>query len=404
MQQAKNNKKHYAAGETFINQGDKGGSAFLIESGRVEILIEHEKGLVQSLGTRGPGSLIGEMAIVDDQPRTASVKAIEDSELLEITKNDFERRLNSADPVIQMIMRIILTRYRDTLERAHILGRKDNSIPENLEKDYVAQANAIETLKLGNEFKDSLEKGHIELHYQPIIDIQSSNILGFEALMRWNHPEKGFISPNIFIPIIEENGFILHASEWALRESCEALSRIQKQNPDNDNLFMSVNFSSIDIAEPGFSSKLLEITKQTGIRPDQIHVEITERLLMEEPEKAKKALEGCRDLGACISIDDFGTGYSSLSYLHYFPINILKIDRSFIANMVEDETAMELVKSIIALCQNMKMKIIAEGIETKEQKALLNDLKCDCGQGYFIAKPVPEKNVNDLLVKTAKNA
>jgi EAL domain-containing protein (putative c-di-GMP-specific phosphodiesterase class I) len=299
---------------------------------------------------------------------------------------------------MQMIMQVILTRYRDTLQRAHILGKSVNyNTLEDLEKGFVQQANAVETIKIGQEFKEALRNNELSLHYQPIIDLKSSEIKGFEALMRWEHPQKGPISPNIFIPIAEENGFILEASRWALRESCNALSRIQKQFPKRKNMFMSVNFSSVDIVEPGFKSEVESILTATGLMPDQIHIEITERLLMDEPERAKKTLQACRDIGAHISIDDFGTGYSSLSYLHYFPINILKIDRSFITNMVNDKNALELVKSIIALCQNMKMKIIAEGIETKEQKDLLRKMKCDSGQGYYISRPIPEANLNELL-------
>jgi EAL domain-containing protein (putative c-di-GMP-specific phosphodiesterase class I) len=392
-------RKTFKAGDTIIQQGQKGDSAYIIESGRVEILIEKDQGLVQSLGTRGEGSIIGEMAIIDNEPRTASVKALEDSELLEITRQDFERRLKNADPVMQMITMVILTRYRDTIQRAHILGSsKDNTTPEDLEKNYVSQTSALESIKIGNEFKDALKTGQISLHYQPIIDINSAQIIGFEALMRWSHPEKGDISPNVFIPAIEENGFILEASQWALKEACQALKRLQREINTDRDLFMSVNFSSIDITEPGFKSYLHEILDETRLKPEQIHIEITERLLMEEPERSKNTLQACRDMGACISIDDFGTGYSSLSYLHYFPINILKIDRSFVKNMVEDENALELVKSIIALCQNMKLKIIAEGIETKEQIDILKAMNCDCGQGYYIARPMPESEAHTLLL------
>lgn len=393
----KQNKKFFKAGETIINQGDEGDSAYIIEEGRVEILIEKEKGLVQSLGTRGNGSIIGEMAIVDNEPRTASIKALEDSELLEITCQDFERRLSKADPVMRMIMQVILTRYRDTIKRAHILGNSAGyPAPEELEKGYMEKTNAVETIKTGNEFKEALRNGQVLLHYQPIIEISTSKTIGFEALMRWNHPEKGFISPDIFIPVIEENGFIVEASRWALEEACNTLKKIEKST-NNKDLFVSVNFSSMDIVDPGFKPHLDKVLKETNLSPNQIHLEITERLLMGQPELAKDTLQQCRDTGVSVSIDDFGTGYSSLSYLHYFPINVLKIDRSFIANMSEDKTSMELVKSIIALGKNMNMEIIAEGIETEEQQKLLNKMKCDAGQGYFISKPMPESELEAFL-------
>lgn len=398
MTKASENKKFFKAGDTIIKQGDEGESAFIIENGRVEILIEKEHGLVQSLGTRGSGSIIGEMAIIDKKARTASVKALEDSELLEITCQDFERKLSKADPVMRMIMQVVMTRYRDTIKRAHILGNTPGyPTPEDLEKGFIEKANALETIKTGNEFKEAIRNGEVLLNYQPIIEIKTSKVIGFEALMRWYHPEKGPISPNIFIPLIEENGFIVEASRWALEESCKALKRIEKQQERYKNLFMSINFSSVDITNSKFKEYFDTVLKKTDVKPQQIHLEITERLLIDEPEKAKETLQECRKTGASVSIDDFGTGYSSLSYLHYFPISTLKIDRSFIANMVEDKTSLELVKSIISLGKNMNLEIIAEGIETKEQKDLLRKMKCDAGQGYYISKPMPESEISEFM-------
>ena len=171
------NTKFYPAGETIIQQGQQGDSAYIIEKGRVEILIEKDNGLIQNLGTRGQGSIIGEMAIIDNEPRTASVKTIEDSELLEITREDFNRRIQKADPVMRMIMQVILARYRDTIKRAHILG-SDRGIPtpEDLEKEYMEETDVVETLKIGKEFLEALHNDQISLHYQPIIDISSSEI------------------------------------------------------------------------------------------------------------------------------------------------------------------------------------------------------------------------------------
>ena len=300
------NTKQFKAGETVIHQGDEGSCAYIIEKGRVEILIEKEKGLVQSIGSRGPGSIVGEMAIIDNEPRTASVKALEDSELLEISRQDFEKKLNNTDPIMQMVMRVILARYRDTHQtRTHFRKPANFATIENQEKHLVEQTNALETIKIGNEFKEALNNKDLSLHYQPIIDIKTSKIIGFEALMRWNHPQKGYISPNIFIPIIEENGFIVEASRWALRESCEALVRIQKKYAPQNKLFMSINFSSLDIVEPSFEKDVQDILKETKLDADQIHIEITERLLMDEPEEAKNTLEACKKIGTSISIDDF---------------------------------------------------------------------------------------------------
>lgn len=222
--------------------------------------------------------------------------------------------------------------------------------------------------------------------------------------MRWQHPEKGFISPGIFIPIIEQSGLIVEASRWALRESCKALKRIESLTGYENDLFMSVNFSSTDFASEDFVESVYNTISESDVDPKMVHLEITERLLMRQPENARDTLLMCRKAGMGISIDDFGTGYSSLSYLHYFPIDTLKIDRSFVSDMHKDDGAMELIKSIITLGKNMKMKIIAEGVENKEEAEKLTELGCDQAQGFYFAKPMPEREIIDYIRSSEKIA
>ena len=391
--------KNFKSGDIIMRQGDTGDSAYIIEEGRVEIHIERPDGSSQLVGTRGKGAIIGEMALVDKAPRTATIKALEDCKMTVITLSDFSRRLENTDPVLRMISQVILTRYRDTLRRAEIRHDKQNWPPaEALELNYTEQSTeAVESIKIANEFKDALGSEQITLNYQPIIDLNTADIAGFEALMRWNHPDRGFISPGIFIPVAEETGYIVKASQWALKESCQAIKRIGDRSGRRDQLFMSVNFSSSDFASEDFTGSVYETVSKCDIRPEQLHIEITERLLMQQPENARETLKMCRKSGMGISIDDFGTGYSSLSYLHYFPIDTLKIDQTFVREMTKDESSLELIKSIIALGKNMKLKIIAEGVEEKEEAALLRDLGCDMAQGYYFAKPTTEKDVTNLV-------
>lgn len=394
----KNNQseRSFKAGDTIMKQGEQGNSAYIIESGRVDILIENDAGKQSSIGTRGPGAMIGEMAIVDNAPRTATVKALEDCTLLEIRAEDFARRLANADPVLRMTIQVILTRYRDTLKRADISGTKQNWPPaEAVELDYASQSDAVHDIRLANDFQNALASREISLHYQPIVDLTTGNIKGYEALMRWEHPEKGFISPGVFIPVIEESGLIVTASRWALRESLLALKRIERKTGER-NLYMSVNFTSHDFASDDFVDSVYTTISESDVRPEQVHLEITERLLMGQPENAKDTLNMCRKAGMSVSIDDFGTGYSSLSYLHYFPIDTLKIDQSFIRDMQKNEGSLELVKSIIALSKNMKLRTIAEGVEDKAEAEILKGLQCDAVQGYYFAKPIPEKDVTIL--------
>lgn len=391
-------RRMFKAGDIILKQGEKGDCAYIIEDGQVEISICRSDGNTQIISTRGPGTIIGEMAIVDEAPRVATVKALKDCKMLEITREDFAQRLKSSDPVIQMISQVILTRFRDTLTRAEILHESAAvPPPEILERNYATQSDVVESVKIANEFKHALENDQLELHYQPIIDLDRGDVIGFEALMRWTHPEKGFISPGIFIPIAEKSGLIIEASKWALKESCAALKRIESALGQKEKLYVSVNFSSHDFVESGFVENTIGTTAASGLKPWQIKLEITERLLMQQPDNAKDTLQKCRDAGMGIAIDDFGTGYSSLSYLYYFPIQTLKIDQSFIRAMEKDNRSLELVRSIIGLGQNMGLNIIAEGVETREEAAILRDMGCEAAQGYHFAKPLPEQKVIDLL-------
>ncbi len=381
-----------------MRQGDVGETAYIIEEGRVEILIDKADGTTQTVATRGNGSMIGEMSLVDKAPRTATIRALEDCTLLEITAEDFARRLQGADPVLRMTTQVILTRYRDMLARSDISGESKHwPPPELLEHNFVEQSNAIENIKIANDFKSALKSSEICLHYQPIIDLKTGDIAGFEALMRWEHKEKGFISPGVFIPIIEDSGMIVTASRWALREALMALKRIEHKTGIHKKLFMSVNFTSHDFASEHFVESVYDTISESDVLPEQVHLEITERLLMGQPDNARATLEMCRNAGMGISIDDFGTGYSSLSYLHYFPIDTLKIDQSFIREMTKDDSSLALVKSIISLSKNLNMKIIAEGVEHIEEAQILRDLDCDQCQGYYFARPASEKDITSLV-------
>ncbi|MGH1378080.1 MAG: EAL domain-containing protein [Alphaproteobacteria bacterium] len=390
--------RNFSTGDIIMSQGEKGESAYIIESGSVEISIENPNGESLIVATRSSGAIIGEMSLIDKAPRTATVTAKENCTLLEITKEDFARRLDGSDPVLRMTMQVILTRYRDTLLRADI--RQDPlsfPIAESIEREYLEKTDAVDKIRISHEFIEALSKGEICLHYQPLINFSDGSVYGFEALMRWFHPERGFISPGIFIPILEDSGLIVEASKWAFTESCNALNRIQDKTKYNNELNMSVNFSSTDFSSNDFIDNINDTITKTGVKESNIHLEITERLLMNQPAKAKETLDLCRKNGMGISIDDFGTGYSSLSYLHAFPINTLKIDQSFVRDMHKKESSEALVKSIISLGKNLSMDIVAEGVETIEEGKLLKQMGCDYAQGYYFAKPMSESNVIECV-------
>lgn len=392
--------KFFEEGQIICKQGEKGDSAYIVEEGQVEVFLERDGGKIQPIAQRGPGSIIGEMGIVDDEPRSASVKALSPCKMLEISRGDYMNRLETADPVIQMISKVILTRYRDMLARVEILGDPSAvNAPEDLEHSFADKIDFVESVKIANEFKAALDDEELEMHYQPVVDLAKGTIVGFEALMRWIDKDRGFVSPGVFIPIAEQSGHIVQATKWALKESCKALRRMEQELNCCGTLFMSVNFTSLDFAEPNFVTDTLNTLKECDVKPEQLKIEITERLLINQPDQAKRTLQACRNAGINIAIDDFGTGYSSLSYLYYYPINVLKIDQSFIRVMYQEEKTLELVKSIIALGKNMDLKIIAEGVENREEAELLQDLACDSCQGYFFAKPMREADA----IETVKN-
>ncbi|NCC21098.1 MAG: EAL domain-containing protein [Alphaproteobacteria bacterium] len=391
-------KRDFKAGDIIMRQGEKGECAYIIEEGRVEIFIESDNGTIHRVGTRGPGAIIGEMAIIDDAPRTATIKAVEDCRMLEISRDDFSRRLKNTDPVIQTVSQVVLTRYRDMLARAEIFRESNSSPPpEEVERSFLEETDAVEMIKLANDFRDALRNRQLSLHYQPIIDLRSGDIQGFEALVRWEHPERGFLSPGLFIPMAEDTGLIVDASKWVLEESCRALKRIESLTGYDSGFYMSVNFSSTDFASEDFVEGLYDTLSRTDVSANRLCLEITERILMSQPESARETLEMCCKAGMKIAIDDFGTGYSSLSYLHSFPIQVLKIDRSFITEMMHKKESLELVRSIIALGKNLNMTVTAEGVENPREAQTLLEMECDSAQGFWFSRPQAEKDVIKMI-------
>ena len=394
--------KLFKAGEVIMSQGEMGSCAYFIQEGRVRIVVEKADGSFLDMGTRGPGSIIGEMAIVDNQPRSATIQSLENCTLLEITKEDFARSVKGANPIVRLISQVILMRYRDILRRSHTLTEDGPGCPspEDSERAYAEQTNVVESIKLANEFKVAIATKQLILHYQPIYSISTGQVLGFEALMRWQHPQRGLVPPDEFIPMAEDSGLIIEACRWALGEVCEMLARLDAVRPDLKDLYVSVNFSATDFEESNFLEAFSEILQRNSTPAKRIHIEITERLLLKKPKNVKETLDSCRKLGMKVVIDDFGTGYSSLSYLHQYPIDTLKIDRSFIHNMRSDKAVLGLVKSILTLRENMDIDIVAEGVEELEEAQLLSQLNCDSAQGYYFSRPISESALSALLEKS----
>lgn len=376
----------YRAGETIIRQGEQGDCAYVIESGRVEIVLEKQDGRQQRVGTRGADTMIGEMALVDDAPRTATVRALEDCCLLRISKEDFSRRLLQADPVLRLTTQVILNRYRDILATAEIASPDRSAPAEALERGHAERGQVIEGIRLCNDLRAALANDGLELHYQPIVSADDGVLRGYEALMRWRHPVDGLIPPDVFIPIAETSGLIVDVTRWAIDAACAALARL-KVALGRDDLYVSVNISSADLASQTILNDVWLALKESGLARGQLHLEITERMLMDQPERARAVLRAFRMLGVVIALDDFGTGYSSLGYLNSLEIDVLKIDRSFIAAMNGDDRSLELVRAIVGLGKSLGLQVVAEGVETRAEAEGVARLGFDSAQGYFFARP-----------------
>jgi EAL domain-containing protein (putative c-di-GMP-specific phosphodiesterase class I) len=217
--------------------------------------------------------------------------------------------------------------------------------------------------------------------------------------MRWTHPEKGPIGPGVFIPIAEKSGLIVDASRWAVKESLAGLKRIEDALGRKHELQMSINFSSHDFAEENFLQGILDVAKTNDIKPEQIKLEITERLLIQQPDNAKDTLKACRKAGVGVSIDDFGTGFSSLKYLKEFPINIIKVDKSFVDDIGKNKNNEAIILTTLSMAEQLNMSCVAEGIETIEQVEFFKKHQCQHLQGYYFSKPVPAKDIEKLLSK-----
>jgi diguanylate cyclase (GGDEF)-like protein/PAS domain S-box-containing protein len=259
---------------------------------------------------------------------------------------------------------------------------------------------AINLLQMETDLRHALEREEFFIQYQPIVSLHNFSLRGFEALLRWRHRERGLISPLDFIPVAEDTGQIISIGHWVLKEACRQMQRWQKEYGVESPLFISVNLSGKQFAQPDLIEQVKNVISETGLSPRGLKLEITESVVMENFETATEMLQQLRDLGVQLSIDDFGTGYSSLSYLHRFPIDTLKIDRSFVIKMIDNNENLEIVRTIVMLAQNLGMDVIAEGVETKEQLALLRKLKCENGQGYYFSKPLDVKGAENLLADT----
>jgi len=286
-----------------------------------------------------------------------------------------------------------LLRNADTaMYRAKVLGKSRYEV-----FDTEMHTRAVTLLQLETDLRRAIERQEFQIHYQPIVSLETGRIAGFEALVRWQHPQRGLVSPAEFIPLAEETGLIIPIGQWVLREACYQMRTWQMQFPTVPPLLISVNLSVKQFSQQDLVEQIDQILRESGLDARSLKLEITESVIMENVEAATAKLSQLQALDIQLCVDDFGTGYSSLSYLHRFPINALKIDRSFVLNMGIKGEKWEIVRAIAALAQNLSMDMTAEGVEVMEQLAQLKVLKCKHGQGYLFSKPVNSEVAGALI-------
>jgi EAL domain-containing protein (putative c-di-GMP-specific phosphodiesterase class I) len=265
-------------------------------------------------------------------------------------------------------------------------------------------ADAIRRIEVESELRTALEKSQFILHYQPTIDLQTGRLTGVEALVRWQHPRRGLVPPMEFIPLAEESGLIVPLGQWTIREACRQVRLWQQEIPAGEPLALNVNLSARQLRHPNIVRDIADALDDTGMLPNRLVLEITESVLMVDTAATLNRLFQLKSLGVRLAIDDFGTGYSSFAYLRRFPVDILKIDKSFVDGVATEPTSSALVDAMIRIGKTLRLETVAEGVERVDQADRLRMLNCDIGQGYLFSRPLPSDAVTSLLRERAAKA
>jgi EAL domain-containing protein (putative c-di-GMP-specific phosphodiesterase class I) len=371
-----------SAGEILFQKGDRGDCAYIVESGAIEICHHPELpgGVVARLGAQ---EIFGEMALFGEGTRSAGARAGEPTTLTRVTHEYLGERLQAANPMLRYLLRTLSNRCRDLLNGKDILAWQ----PAAVQQDNADRTAANARVYAEQELTLALERDELQLHFQPIVHLSGLEVAGFEALLRWQHPQRGRVSPADFIPLAEESGLINPIGRWIIDRSCSALVQLQAARPQQP-IFMSINLSSRQFDDAELLPAIDQALARHPVNPALIKLEVTESLLLQRLDDGLRLLQACRARGLKVSLDDFGTGYSSLSYLHRLPVDTLKLDRSFVLQLDTNDAGMKIVAAVIGLAHQLGMDVITEGLETKEQIDTLRNLGSDLGQGYHFSRPL----------------
>jgi len=262
--------------------------------------------------------------------------------------------------------------------------------------DSAMRENAVRAMRIEQELQRALEEGELRLFYQPGVDLATGQVVGAEALVRWEHPRRGLIVPDRFLSVAEETGLIVPLGAWVVEETCRRLAEWQAR-PETAHLHLSLNLSARELTHPDVVTTVLQCVRDSGVDPHSLTIEVTESTAMADGDTGFRALRDLSAEGIRVAIDDFGTGYSSLEQLRRMPVDIVKVDRSFVSGMAADSTDREIVAAVVGMGRALKLCVVAEGIETPEQAEVLRELGCHIGQGYLFAKPLSAEAIGELL-------
>jgi EAL domain-containing protein (putative c-di-GMP-specific phosphodiesterase class I) len=387
----------YPAGACIFRQGDHDDRAYIIERGVGEI--STPQGVLAVLPTSG---LFGEMALLDHGERSATAIALEDTSLIVVERQQLETRVGRADPMLRFLLSLLLDRLRSThraLAGQVIVPDAEAAAIEQAKHASVDDLHryAIQRLNLEQELQQAIENREFFVVYQPIMRLDPLGIAGFEALIRWQHPERGLVPPMDFIPVAEESGLIVPIGAMVLDVALGQVARWREQKIGPAALSMAINLSARQFFEPADSEAVLKRVANSGVPSQQIKLEVTESVIMDNPVRAGAILEVIKQAGALLSLDDFGTGYSSFSYLHQYPFDVLKVDRAFVSRITAGRRHLDIVRAIIGLAHDLGMEVVAEGIEKDAEADALRALGCEYGQGYHFSKPLTADDATKFL-------
>lgn len=371
------------AGETLFREHEPGQSAFLIESGLIRISVGQGDSAL-TLADLGVGDLVGEMAMIDDAPRTATAIALEDAVLLVIDREHLAERVAQTDPVVRALLGGQLKRYRAML--AMMRGMDAPEVAADAE-DILA----IGKIRLESQLREALAGRRLDMHLQPLLEVSEDRIAGYEALVRWNHPERGPISPAEFITLAEETSLIVPVGEYMLEQAIAALVAMRQRGIE-PLPFISINVSPRQLREAGLIQALLDRLRIAALPTHAVKLEITESQVFDYRQVAD-VLATCREAGIRVALDDFGTGFSNLSHLNELRFDTVKVDQAFARSVDGSGRGLAMLEAIVSLVRAIGADALVEGIETSAQLDALRRLGVRYAQGYLIGKPIPLEQV-----------